>query len=100
MTEFTYMGMTTDPEGLRDIAQAVDEDADDWRARVDALPVYMLTAETLASPPSMLAEHLRGVAKFLEDRRDGVPFGGHEFAAQMAARAPAGPTQRRRKRGR
>lgn len=100
MTEFVYMGTATDPDEFRALAEATEAGEDGWRERVDALPVYVLTRETLASPPDVIAERLRGVAKFLENRRDGVPFGGHELAAQAQAMTARGLPVNRRKRGR
>jgi len=89
VTAVTYLGMTADPDELRSIAQAVDAGEDGWLDRVTALPGYLLTRETMASPPGVVAERLRQVAGFLERRRDGVPFGGHEYAARIAAQIAA-----------
>ena len=89
MTAVTCFGMTANPDELRKLAGAVENAEEGWRVRVDALPRYVLTPETLASEPGVIAEHLRMIAGFLERRRDGVPFGGHEFAAELAAKAAA-----------
>lgn len=85
MTAVTCFGLTADPEELRDLAQAVTDRMDGWRERVDALPRYILTPETLASEPRMIAERLRGVAGFLERWRDGTAFTYPGMAAHAAA---------------
>lgn len=85
MTAVVCFGMTADPEELRELAEAVSARRDGWRERVDALPRYVLTPATLASERDVIAGHLRGVATFLERRRDGIPF-GHPELAEYAAR--------------
>lgn len=91
MAEVTLICLSD--EDARIVAAATDRTplnvTEGWRDRVNALPAYILKAETLASPPDVIAEHLRGVAKFLENRRDGVPFGGHEYAARVAEQMKA-----------
>lgn len=85
MTAYRYLGMTADPEELSALAGAIDASEDGWRGRVATLPRYVLTPKTLASEPDVIAERLRAVAAFLVRRRDGVPFGGYEWAGQVAA---------------
>ncbi len=84
MTTVTYLGYTGDPDELRTIAAAIDAGEPGWRDQVDALPRYILLPGTLKSEPEVIAEHLRGCAKFLENRRDGVPVGGQAFVDAMA----------------
>lgn len=78
MTAVTAFGLTADPEELREIAALADAVAGPYRElrdRLGALPGYVLTEKTLASPPDELAARLREVAVFLERRRQGIPFG-------------------------
>jgi hypothetical protein len=85
MTDVTVFGAVADPEELRGLAQAVSERESGWRERVDALPAYVLTPETLAGEPDVIAEHLIDVARFLERWRDGTAFTYPELAGQVAA---------------
>jgi hypothetical protein len=81
MTAVTVWGGTADPEELRDIAAAIDVDAVGWTGRVDSLPRCVLTNRTLASGPEVIAERLRAVAVYLENRRDELPFASPEASA-------------------
>jgi hypothetical protein len=73
--------LTADPEEFRDLAAAIDADADGWRDRVDALPRFVLTRKTLAGEPAVIAARLRKCAVFLENRRRGLPFSSPEASA-------------------
>jgi hypothetical protein len=42
------------------------------------LPREVLTPETLASEPAVIAKHIRDVATYIDRRRAGVPFGKQE----------------------
>lgn len=88
MTAVTVWGGTADPEELRDIAAAIDADAAGWTGRVNSLPRCVLTARTLASGPEVIAEHLRGVAVYLENRRAGLPFCSPEATAAYGRERP------------
>lgn len=85
MTAVTCFGVTADPEELCELASVVAAGEDGWRERVDALPRYILTPETLVSEPDVIAEHLRGIARFLHRWRDGTAFIYPEIAAKAAA---------------
>jgi hypothetical protein len=85
VTAVTCFGLTADPEELCAIARAIGAGEDGWRERVDALPRYVLTPETLASEPDVIAGRLRGIAGFLGRVRDGTAFVYPELAAKAAA---------------
>lgn len=79
MSPVTILGVTADPEELREVAALADAGpSPELSRRLAALPRCALTPETLASPPGVIAWHARGTALFLELRRDGVPFGSPE----------------------
>jgi hypothetical protein len=79
MSPVKTLGLTADPEELREVAALADAGpSPELSRRLAALPRCALTPETLASPPDVIAEHARGTALFLELRRDGVPYGSPE----------------------
>ena len=85
MSDVTAFGCTADPDELREVAALADAGPPpELSQRLAALPRCALTLETLASPPDVIAEHARGVALFLELRRDGIPFGSPEASAAYA----------------
>ncbi len=59
-----FEGPHPDPDELRALAAATDAGEPGWRSRVDALPANVLTPETLASEPGVIAR-----------QRNGAPFG-------------------------
>jgi hypothetical protein len=81
MTSATAWGATVDPAELREIAAAIDADVVGWTVRVGSLPRCVLTERTLASGPRVIADRLRAVAVYLENRRAGLPFAGPEAVA-------------------
>lgn len=84
MSAVTVMGMTADPDEFGDLAGAVSAGEAGWRGRLDALPGYILTPETLAGEPGVIAGRLREIAGFLERWRDGTAFTYPGLAAQAA----------------
>jgi hypothetical protein len=86
----TWLG-TADPDECRAVAAMIEAGADGWRDRVAALPRCVLTPKTLASEPAVIAQHLRGVAVYLENRRAGLPLGDPEASAAYRAEREAVP---------
>lgn len=85
MTDVTCLGLTADPDELSDLARAVSAGEAGWRERLGALPVYILTPETLAGEPGVIAGRLREIAGFLERWRDGTAFTYPGLAVRAAA---------------
>lgn len=77
---------------LRAIAKMITDGDLAWGERVRALPREVLTRETLASSPQVIAKHLRNIAVYIDRRRNGAPFGRKEGEPFYQSWLEAGPS--------